>query len=79
MRQDPEVEAAGLAGRHEVQVAVALDPKDGQVVVLVRFGRVLSVLTPDGADALGDSLKVEAAIAKTTASRRTWESWKHDD
>ena len=63
VKQGDEAEVLHLTGSHQVDVAVGLDPRGGDAVVLLRFGSILAVLTPDGAASMGQSLAECAAIA----------------
>lgn len=53
----------GGEGDGSVQVATAVNAESGEVVVLLRTGEIVSVLSPESATALGHALISEAILA----------------
>lgn len=54
-----------LQGRKDLQVATGVHKETGEVVVILRLGAIVAAMSPEAADHLGDSLKIEAVLATT--------------
>lgn len=65
---DRAIREEDLEGDQSVQVATGIEPETGEVVVLVRLGRLVASMEPEAARTLSDSLAAEAAIASMHAA-----------